>query len=86
MSALQLTPSDELKVIDSSTARPSCGDCVQTTFCTLVGKRTICSVSGLNNTQPVTTGMSWTPRSLPASFTRMPTCPASTRLVVEHPR
>ena len=82
MSALTFTPSLELNVIDSSNGRPSCGDCVQTTFWTLVGKRTICSVSGLKKTQPVTTGMSATPRSLPASFTRMPTCPASTRRVV----
>ena len=47
MSALTFTPSFELNVIDSSTGCPSCGDAVHTTFCTLVGKRTICSVSGL---------------------------------------
>src|SRR5882672_1769574 len=42
----------------------------------------ICSVSGLKNTQPVTTGMSCTPRALPASLTRIPTCPASMRVTV----
>ena len=47
MSALTLTPSAELKVIDSSNVLPSWVDSVQTTFCTLVGKRTSCSVSGL---------------------------------------
>ena len=47
MSAFTFTPSDELKVIDSSYALPSWADCVHTTFCTLVGKRMICSVSGL---------------------------------------
>ncbi len=47
MSALTLTPSEELKVMDSSYDFPSCADCVQTTFCTLVGNRMICSVSGL---------------------------------------
>jgi hypothetical protein len=40
------TPSDELKVIDSSTP-PLVRVRVQTTFCTLVGKMMICSVIGL---------------------------------------
>ncbi len=46
-SALTFTPSDDEKVIDSSTGRPSCLSTDQMTFCTLVGKMTICSVMGL---------------------------------------
>ncbi len=47
MSALMLAPSADEKVIDSSCAAPSCGSLLQTTFCTLVGNMTSCSVSGL---------------------------------------
>ena len=46
-SAFTFTPSDDENVIDSSTGRPSCAFAVHTTFCTLVGKMTICSVMGL---------------------------------------
>src|SRR5689334_19968333 len=82
MSELMFTPSADEKVMDSSAVRPSLGEAVQTTFCTLIGNSTICSVSGLKKTQPVTTGMSCTPRALPASLTRMPTWPASMRVTV----
>src|SRR6266536_2492190 len=80
MSAFTFTPSSDENVIDSSIGGPSFGVLVQITLCTLVGNEMICSVSGSKNTHPLTTGMSCTPRELPASLTLIPTCEASIRV------
>lgn len=72
-------------MIDLSVAAPSWTSLLQTMFCTLVGNSTTISVIGLYATHPETMGASCTPRAVPASFTRMPTWPGSTRVQLADP-